>query len=123
MWSAKPVTITRKTTGNHMIFNPFMCVLGTIQNGILQGIFSGKNAANGFKDRMLFAFPERAPKEAWTDRELSAKVTVDYFKIIDYLLDLPEVKNRYGDDTAPENVIFSKEAKAKVFEWQAENAR
>jgi len=123
LWSAQRVIITRKNAGNHIIDSPFMCVSGTIQNGVLKEFSKNNKAHNGFKDRILFVFPDNATKKKWSRTELADWVEMRYFNIINKMLQLEAKFNEYGDALEPGVVRFSPQAKEKMFAWQEENTR
>lgn len=102
------------------ISRPFISVVGTIQNGILNELAQGSRTSNGFIDRLLFVMPHNQDKQPWSDKEPSFDIEAAWAGIIDRLVAIP-----YESDTDG-NVIatilpFAPDAKARLYEWQRRN--
>ena len=55
IWSGKGYAVNRKTTSSFYVKDPFLCVCGGIQPGVMQDAFGGKAfEASGFLVRWLF---------------------------------------------------------------------
>ena len=57
-WSGSSININRMTRPGSFVEKPFMPVIGGIQPGILNTLYSEDKKDNGFMDRMLISFPE-----------------------------------------------------------------
>ncbi|SIQ98433.1 Primase C terminal 1 (PriCT-1) [Chryseobacterium sp. RU37D] len=86
-WSGKSITVNRKTAGNYLIPNPFISVIGTIQNSVLAELAKGR-IGNGFLHRFLFAFPDDQDKEKWSKNHLDKKYIKEWENIIAKVLEL-----------------------------------
>lgn len=53
--------VNRKTSGDMIVTNPFIPVMGGIQPHVLEKVFSGDNQHNGFMDRFLLVYPKNEP--------------------------------------------------------------
>lgn len=62
-WSGKPVAFNRLTRASSFVDRPMIPVLGGVQPGVLNAMFTDENKDNGFIDRMLLAFPEVTAQE------------------------------------------------------------
>lgn len=117
LFNANPSFSDRKGVKNSVyISRPFISVVGTIQNGILQR----SRASNGFIDRLLFVMPHNQDKQPWSDKEPSFDIEAAWAGIIDRLVAIS-----YETDTDG-NVIatilpFAPDAKARLYEWQRRN--
>ena len=69
LFNANPSFSDRKGVKNSVyISRPFISVVGTIQNGILNELAQGSRTSNGFIDRLLFVMPDNQDKQPWSDR-------------------------------------------------------
>jgi hypothetical protein len=90
-WSNQPITVNRKNNSEPIkINNPFLPVIGGIQPGVLEELFSDKREDNGFIDRMLFAFPDTQESPLWIDEQLDLNVFTEYDAYISKLFELDE---------------------------------
>ena len=70
LFNANPSFSDRKGVKNSVyISRPFISVVGTIQNGILNELAQGSRSSNGFIDRLLFVMPNNQDKQPWSDKE------------------------------------------------------
>lgn len=121
LFNANPSFSDRKGVKNSVyISRPFISVVGTIQNGILNELAQGSRTSNGFIDRLLFVMPHNQDKQPWSDKEPSFDIEAAWAGIIDRLVAIP-----YETDTDG-NVIatilpFAPDAKARLYEWQRWN--
>ena len=120
-WSRKPITVDRKSGDPILITTPFIPVIGTIQNGVINELGGGDRGKNGFVDRMLFAIPDQLSIPGWSEIELNNSVVENWNSIITNLLEIPCKLNDTGNPD-PETLEFSAEAKAIYIEWYNKNA-
>jgi len=117
IWSGKPVNIDRKTGEPVFIPLPFISVVGTIQNSVLNDLAKENRHANGFIDRILFVIPENLQKTYWSETEIDPVNIKNWQSIIENLLNL-SVQNDETLNPKPEILRFSPEAKQTLFKWQ-----
>lgn len=121
LFNANPSFSDRKGVKNSVyISRPFISVVGTIQNGILNELTQGSRTSNGFIDRLLFVMPHNQDKQPWSDKEPTFDIEAAWAVIIERLVAIP-----YETDT-DRNVIanilpFAPDAKTKLYEWQRRN--
>ena len=72
-WSAKSVSLNRKTAKSAFVAHPLIPVLGGIQPGVFDTFYTEENKDNGFIDRMLLCYPDLIVEE-YNDAELSYDV-------------------------------------------------
>lgn len=72
-WSAKSVSLNRKTAKSSFVAHPLIPVLGGIQPGVFDTFYTEENKDNGFIDRMLLCYPDLLVDE-YNDNELSYDV-------------------------------------------------
>jgi len=65
-WSGSRVTNKRKKEGRIVVDRPFLSVLGGIQPDLLEGLVAKRRPADGFIDRILFAYPPEPPVRTWS---------------------------------------------------------
>lgn len=72
-WSAKSVSLNRKTAKSAFVAHPLIPVLGGIQPGVFDTFYTEENKDNGFIDRMLLCYPDLIVED-YNDAELSYDV-------------------------------------------------
>ena len=87
-WSLKPFSIDRVSTTPKRISSPYLSVAGTIQPGVIESLISNGRGSNGFLDRILFVYKPDLEKSIWTTSEIPEKLTDQYDKAIQKLLNL-----------------------------------
>lgn len=111
-WSGTPIAVNRKNGKNYNIPDPFLSVIGTIQDGVLNDLAS-KRTENGFLDRILFVFPDDQEKKAWNENELDIKNAYQWENIVNRVLELNVGERRVLE--------FNPEAKKYLMGWQKEH--
>ncbi len=96
---------------------PFTCVTGTIQPGVLQSMFRGVKNANGFVERILFAFPGEQRKEYWNDDGINYSFSEDWKAILQSLIGMNVERDGNGM-VIPTVMEYSPEARKEVMSWQ-----
>lgn len=119
-WSGKPVIIDRKTVEPIFISQPFIPVIGTIQNAILDEIAKDSRTHNGFIDRILFVIPDNLKKPYWSDSEISRNIIDIYRQTISKLLNL-QLETGPHDEPSPAVLSLAPEAKQLLSHWQKQN--
>ena len=121
LFNANPSFSDRKGVKNSVyISRPFISVVGTIQNGILNELAQGSRSSNGFIDRLLFVMPNNQDKQPWSDREPTFDIEAAWADIIGRLVELPYETDSDGNIIA--NILtFAQDAKARLYEWQRQN--
>lgn len=111
VWSGNSITLNRKTSMNMHISEPFISVIGTIQDSVLSELAENRTE-NGFLDRILYAFPDDQDKKAWNSKEMDESLFSEWDKILSKLLKLD----------ANQQIIleFDPEAKSVLMDWQRE---
>lgn len=116
-WSAKSVSLNRKTAKSAFVSQPLIPVLGGIQPGVFDCFYTDENKDNGFIDRMLLCYPEKIVDE-YNDSELSYDVLTwysDYFTAF-----YREIRSKvviYDSDDEIEPFIAKFDTDAKI-EWK-----
>lgn len=121
LFNANPSFSDRKGVKNSVyISRPFISVVGTIQNGILNELAQGSRTSNGFIDRLLFVMPHNQDKQPWSDKEPSFDIEAAWVGIIERLVAIPSETDTDGNVIA--NILpFAPDAKARLYEWQRRN--
>jgi len=121
LFNANPSFSDRKGVKNSVyISRPFISVVGTIQNGILNELAQGSRSSNGFIDRLLFVMPNNQDKQPWSDKEPTFDIEATWAEIIERLVAIPYETDTDGNVIA--NILpFAPDAKARLYEWQRQN--
>ena len=121
LFNANPSFSDRKGVKNSVyISRPFISVVGTIQNGILNELAQGSRTSNGFIDRLLFVMPHNQDKQPWSDKEPTFDIEAAWAVIIERLVAIPYETDTDGNVIA--NILpFAPDAKTKLYEWQRRN--
>lgn len=121
LFNANPSFSDRKGVKNSVyISRPFISVVGTIQNGILNELVQGSRSSNGFIDRLLFVMPHNQDKQPWSDKEPTFDIEAAWAEIIERLVAIPYETDSDGNIIA--NILsFAPDAKARLYEWQRQN--
>lgn len=121
LFNANPSFSDRKGVKNSVyISRPFISVVGTIQNGILNELAQGSRTSNGFIDRLLFVMPHNQDKQPWSDKEPTFDIEAAWAEIIERLVAIPYETDTDGNVIA--NILpFATDAKTRLYEWQRRN--
>ena len=77
-WSGKPVAFNRLTRASSFVDRPLIPVLGGVQPGVLNAMFTDENKDNGFIDRMLLAYPD-VEAQTYNEAEIDPAL-VDWYR-------------------------------------------
>lgn len=86
MWSGGTILLQRITREVNRVENPFCCIIGGIQPGVLKNLSSDDNQHNGFYHRFLFLYPEPEPKADWSRVTTPDHVLRNYKYFFEHLL-------------------------------------
>lgn len=121
LFDQKPTTTNRKSSKHERVQLPFISVVGGIQPNVVKELFQDDRNANGFIQRLLFAFPFDQSKAYLSENEIEPKWETFWNNIVRSIYDVKFNCNDIGTPV-PFVVKFSKEAKAKYLEWYNGNA-
>jgi hypothetical protein len=115
-WGGEPVIIDRaKNMGGPIVVpHPSVAVVGGMTPDMLSSLSEGQGREDGFTPRLLFCFPERAPKH-YAEEGVPDDVAAAWHRLVKALWDRPMADS--GGVPAPSVVRFSPEARA---EWVAQ---
>jgi hypothetical protein len=119
-WSTKPLIIDRKNGDPVFLPNPYIPVVGTIQNKVLIEMSKNGRNDNGFIERILFVMPDNLIKPYWSEKEISQHILNNWHDIINFLLDLQQ---QYDESLNPLSSIlkFDEKAKEHFKNWRNSN--
>lgn len=120
-WSKTQITVDRKNSDPILIPNPFISVIGGIQNGVLEELKKGSKGQNGFIDRILFAFPDHLTSPKFSDQDLNNSIVIIWQDIVARLMSLPCLLDETGNPE-PKILEFAPEAKTIFIKWFDRNA-
>lgn len=105
-WAFEPIQVNRASKGSTpiRIANPFICIAGGTQPGIIKQIAKGR-VEDGFMARFIWVFRDDLKKPDWKKYEIPDDVITDYHRAINKLLDL-----KPGPEGEPNKITISPEA-------------
>jgi hypothetical protein len=115
----KPIRTDRKTNPGLVpirVPHPFLSVSGNIPPKKLNSLVAGDECADGFIERILFAFPDHRPRRHWTEKGIPDDVVDVWAGIVRRLRARPLAVPSKGKPH-PHVVEFSPEGKAQWIEW------
>ncbi len=116
-WSAKSVSLNRKTAKSSFVAHPLIPVLGGIQPGVFDTFYTEENKDNGFIDRMLLCFPDLLVDE-YNDNELSEDIMNWYNEyIVSFYRAIRQQFIKFNTDDEIDPIISRMDAGAKL-EWK-----
>lgn len=86
VWSGQSLLVQRITRDDNYVEDPFCCIAGGIQPGILDILSKDQNEHNGFYHRFLFCYPEPQDKPLWEKTEIPQNVIDKFEEFFEYLL-------------------------------------
>jgi len=112
LWSGKSHDVTRKTSESYRITRPFVSVCGTIQPTIIPTLAENREA-NGFLDRILFAWPQEVKIESIheEDPEMDPEILDSWARLLQDIVGIPY-------NGKPILVRLSPEAERMYIQWQ-----
>lgn len=89
LYNGEAIVVDRKSGEIKVIEvpQPFLCICGSIQPGILNKAIGGEHREDGLLARLLISYPPRRQKR-WTDESISQTVELQYDTLISALFDL-----------------------------------
>lgn len=116
-WSGKPIIIDRKTGKSVRVSKPFISIIGTIQNAILDELAKDNRSQNGFIDRILFVKPNNLKRHEWVTEDIDSKVKSQWKNILNKLIEL-QFDHDDENKEIPNYIRYTKEAETIIIEWQ-----
>lgn len=101
VWSGQSLLVQRITRDDNYVEDPFCCIAGGIQPGILDILAKDQNEHNGFYHRFLFCYPEPQPKPLWERTSIPGVVIEGYDSFFEQLLHM-RTKPRRVLELSPE---------------------
>jgi len=118
-WSGKSVIVDRKTSRSIRINDPIINIIGTIQPGVLEKSFNGKDES-GFFDRWLLCHPPDAKKGYWSDYDIDMDSQETYERIIENLMSLNPTIDMW-ENIIPNRMTYSLAGIEILKKWQRVN--
>jgi hypothetical protein len=127
LYSAKSITIDRKTSGTIHVPIAAVSIAGGIQPHVLKRALSNENRENGLAARLLMAMPPRCRKR-WTDATVDSMTSKAVKQVLGKLFALEHEYSPVGQDgnsaghCKPEVVRLSQEAKLEYVAFYNKHA-
>lgn len=86
LFSAKPISVNRKSSEPIYVEKPFISVIGSIQPQVLIKQFGNDRIDNGLTHRFLFAFPDNIKREDLSDDDVPEYVEETYQRLVERIL-------------------------------------
>ena len=116
-WSNKSVALVRKVSRSNYIENTFIPVMGGIQPGVLESVFTSENKANGFIDRILLSYPD-LQVDCWNEAEMDENLANHYELLLQSISHLCERNTQIREDGSIVSKIVKFSAESKKL-WQS----
>jgi hypothetical protein len=121
-WSGGQAIVNRKShPAPTMIENPFVGVMGALPPDMLGKLSADAGAADGFIDRILFAYPDPLPP-AYRHEGIDPGLGDELSRIFNQLWDLEPDVDMHGKES-PRVVTFDDSAAALWCQWMEEHHR
>ena len=117
VWAGQPLIIDRKGKESTIVPHPFLNVMGGIQPDMLPLLADEKGRADGFLDRILFAFPETIPAQHWSEHTVDAQVKQQWSDTLQILFNLEMQHIEDEGIDRPQIVNFTTDGNAAWIEW------
>lgn len=108
----QPMQINRASKEPIFIHKPCIYVSGGIQPEILHDLAKDNRAENGFLSRLMFAYPDLADKQPYSNKKLNTDTLMNYQKYLSVLANLTEIVD----------LKLSNEAETLYANWYNDNA-
>ena len=120
-YDAAPAVIDRKSGGNIFVERGAVSVIGGLQPGLLERVFTSDAREAGMLARVLLVHPPERPA-TWVDDELPDAAAARWRDLVDGLLDLEPAADN-GDTVTPRYLPLTDEARAAFIAWHDALAR
>lgn len=111
LWDGGDVMVQRMTRDENKAIEPFISVVGGIQQGLLESLSSKENEHNGFYHRFLFCYPESREKRGFLEFTPVPDIVEQDFNI------LFEILANYRNESESERYTLSHDALMAYNEW------
>ncbi len=123
-WSGQPAIVDRKSQPEPIIVaRPFLNVIGGIQPDMLSVLRDEQGRADGFVDRILFAYPNGLGVPPWSEQGVDEVVERDWSQPLELLFRL---EMRHCEDEGidlPQTMHLTQDGRAAWVEWYNAHAR
>jgi len=117
IYSGQPLCVNRKTIDDILsVPEPFICVIGSIQPGILINTFSGERQSNGFLYRILQARDYGSTKLLWNDQGFPIELEQYWDGFLRRILE--KCNRDYSVFDIASEYTFTEDALFHIMEWQ-----
>jgi len=116
-WSGAQITIDRKGKEPIFVPHPLLNVLGGIQPDMLSLLGDEKGRADGFVDRLLFAYPKEIPAQHWSNYSVEPHLKQQWADTLQFLFGLEMEHSEDEGIDLPQIVHFTDEGYAAFVEW------
>lgn len=121
VFSGGPADSTRKSEKQKLVINtPFINLIGSVQTGLMDKIFSKEFKSNGLVDRFLFAYPMDQKMSEWKlepDGQCPEMKAI-WKEIIDKILNFSCECDKEHHTARPKVLFLTYEAKKMLYEWR-----
>jgi hypothetical protein len=89
-WAGEPVCVDRKGQAGVPIIvaHPFLCIVGCLPPDTVGSLREHQYVADGFLDRILFAYPDALPVAGYSDACVTEEQSAVWLETLDYLTGL-----------------------------------
>jgi hypothetical protein len=117
VWGSGPISVDREGGRRSLwVSAPLVTVMGGLPPDMLSALSEEHGRNDGFLDRILFCYPDKFPKQEWTEEELDQGDETMWASIIGAL----HAQDMFREDSGelrPHFVGFDQQAKAAYVAW------
>ncbi len=106
VWSGQSLLVQRITRDDNYVDDPFCCISGGMQPGILDIMSKDHNEHNGFYHRFLYCNPEPQDKPLWGKYPVPNHVTEQFENLFEELLHLRTKPKRVIELSPAADVLY-----------------
>jgi hypothetical protein len=117
VWGSGPISVDREGGKRSLwVSAPLVTVMGGLPPDMLTALSEEHGRNDGFLDRILFCYPDKFPRQQWTEEELDQGDETTWSTIVGAL----HAQEMYREDSGelrPHFVGFDQQAKAAYVAW------
>jgi Protein of unknown function (DUF3987) len=117
VWGSGPISVDREGGRRSLwVACPLVTVMGGLPPDMLGALDEEHKRNDGFRDRILFCFPDRFPKQRWTEEEMDQGDETTWSSVVGRLHAQEMCRDPSGE-IRPHFIGFDQQAKAAWIAW------
>jgi len=117
VWGSGPISVDREGGRRSLwVACPLVTVMGGLPPDMLGALDEEHKRNDGFRDRILFCYPDRFPKQRWTEEEMDQGDETTWASVVGRLHAQEMCRDPSGE-IRPHFIGFDQQAKAAWIAW------